>query len=105
MNLPDFSRRRWKKETTHFVTVDQVFKPQVKVRALHSLSGWADRDRKVKWEIAKGSIGCLDEDTAREFQAKGFIEILEGSVKPVSEAEAAEFLSQIKQVGLGVPNG
>lgn len=88
-----------------FVPVEQVFKPQVKVRATRDMSGWADRGKRVKWSIPQGRIGCLDEDKAREFQAKGFVEILEGEIRPVSEAEREEFLSQVHVIGLGGSSG
>jgi hypothetical protein len=96
-------------EPIRFVPVEQVFKPQVKVRATRDLSGWVDRGKKsgrrVKWEIPHGRIGCLDEDKAREFMAKGFVEIIDGTIKPVSEGEAEEFLSTVTTISLGDPNG
>ena len=100
-NTPNFDRRRWRAKPVTFVPVSRAFKAQVKVRATRDLSGWADRDKKVKWEIGKGSIGCMDHDHAREFAAKGFVEIVEGEVKPVSEAEMEEFLSQVTVIGVG----
>lgn len=96
-------------EPVRFVTVEQVFQPQVKVMATRDLSGWADRGdksgKRVKWHIGIGRVGHLDADVAREFNAKGFVEILEGEVKPVSEAEMAEFLSQVTTISVGGPNG
>ena len=84
-----------------FVPVEQVFKPQVKVRATRDMSGWADREKRIKWHIPIGRIGCLDADVAREFHAKGFVQIIEGEVEPVSEDEKAELLSQVSTIGLG----
>jgi len=103
MNL--FARRRRRLEQVRFVPVERAFKPQVKVRATRDLSGWANEDRRIKWHIGAGKIGCMDADAAREFQVKGFVEIIEGDVKPVSEDEAAEFLSQVTVIGLGGSSG
>jgi len=88
-----------------FVTVEEVFAPQIKVRATRDLNGWADRKQSVKWHLPKGQIGCLDEPTAREFQIKGYIEIIDGAVRPVSEDEAAEILSTVTVIGLGGSGG
>jgi len=92
-------RRKELKPVT-FVAVERAFKPQIKVRATRDLSGWVNRDRRVKWSIPTGRIGMLDEDRAREFQVKGYVEILDGTVKPVSEDEAAEMLSTVTMIGL-----
>lgn len=90
-----------------FVPIEQAFKPQVKVQAVRDLSGWVggDKRNRVKWEIGKGRIGCIDADKAREFAAKGFVRILEGKVEPVSEDELAELLSQVTIIGPGASNG
>jgi hypothetical protein len=88
-----------------FVPVERVFKPQVKVRATRDLSGWANREKGVKWHIRHGRIGCMDADKAREFAAKGFVEILEGDIKPVSPAEQEEFLAQVTTISVGGPGG
>jgi hypothetical protein len=95
-------RQRHELEPVRFVAVERAFKPQVKVRATRDLSGWANRERRVKWSIGKGRVGCLDEDVAREFLAKGYVEIIEGgeSIKPVSADEAAEILSTVTTIGL-----
>ena len=85
-----------------FVPVEQVFKPQVRVRATRDLNGWADRHKRVKWHIPSGRVGCLDADKAREFQIKGYVEILDGEVKPASEGEIAEVMSTVTIIGLGV---
>ena len=92
-------------EPVKFVPVERAFKPQVKVRALHDLNGWVDRRRRIKWHIGTGQIGCIDEDKAREWMAKGYAELIEGTVKPVSEDEAAEFLSTMTRIGIGGNNG
>lgn len=99
-NLPNFERRRRKLDPVRFVPVAQVFKPQIKVRALKDINGYAARDRKIKYQIGHGRVGYLDDDTAREWQVKGYIEILEGTVRPVSEDEAAEILSTVTTIAL-----
>ena len=86
-----------------FVPVERAFKPQVKIRATHDLNGWVDRRRNIKWHIAGGTIGYVDEETARQWMAKGYAELIEGNVRPVSEDEAAEFLAQVTRIG--VPRG
>jgi hypothetical protein len=101
VNLPNFTRRRRKLEAVTFTPVRKVFKPQVKVRAKLDLSGWADRDRRVRWTIPTGRIGCIDADKAREFQVKGYVDILDGTVKPVSEDEAIEFLREVTTIQVG----
>ena len=100
-------RRRRQRELTpvRFVPIERVFQPQIKVRALKDISGWANRERRVKWSIGAGRIGCLDADKAREFQTKGYVKIVEGSVEPVSEDEAAEMLAQVTTIGLGGTGG
>ena len=95
------SRRGPAPEVIRFVPVEHVFQAQVKVRATRDLNGWADRAKGVKWHIPQGRIGCLDRDKAREFQAKGYVEILEGEVAPVSEDELAEFKSTVHTISLG----
>lgn len=105
IHLPNSSRRRARLEPVTFVPVSRAFKAQVKVRATRDLSGWASRDKRVKWHIGHGRVGCMDEDKAREFAVKGFVEILDGEVKPVSEQEAAEFLSHVTVIGPGAGNG
>jgi len=104
--LPNFNRRRRKLEPVTFVPVERAFKAQVKVRATRDISGWADRERRVKWTIPAGRVGCLDADKAREFEIKRYVEIIEGEVRPVSEDEAAEILSTVTTIDLqGVANG
>lgn len=98
-------KRIAKPEVIKFVPVERVFKPQVKVRATRDLNGWANRERGVKWNIPAGRIGCVDEDKAREWVAKGFVELVEGDIRPISEDEAADFLSQVTTISVGVPNG
>lgn len=95
-------RARRNLDPVQFVPVEKVFKPQVRVRALNDLNGWADRKKRVKWHIGAGRIGCLDEDKAREFAIKGYVEILDGTVKPASDDEIAEVMSTVTTISLGV---
>lgn len=105
MNLPSFSRRREKERPIKFVTPAEAFQPQVEVIAKKDLSGWVDRRRRVKWHIGAGSRGFMDEPSAREFQAKGFVEVIAGEVRPVSPGELEEFLSQVTTINLGGRSG
>ena len=95
-------RRRRPLEPITFVPHTHAFKPQIKVRATRDLNGWADRDRRKKWHIGKGSIGCIDEDKAREWHTKGYVEILDGTIRPVSEDEAAEMLSTVTTLNMNL---
>ena len=97
--------RRKTFEVVRFVPVEKVFQPQVQVRALHDLNGWADREGGVKWHIPAGRLGMLDADTAREFQVKGYVEIIAGDITPVSENEKAEMLSTKTVISMGEKNG
>jgi hypothetical protein len=88
-----------------FVTVERAFKHEVKVRAKQDLSGWVDRKRRVKWFIPAGRIGYMDHDKAREFSIKGFVDVIEGTIKPASEQEIAEMQAQITVLQAGQPRG
>ena len=102
------ARRRREREgrpPVKFVTVEEAFEPMIRVRALLDISGWVNRERGIKWSISKNEIGMLSQDAAREFSIKGYVEILDGTVKPVSEDEAAEMLSTVTTVSLGGSNG
>lgn len=101
MNVPNFGKRRRALQPVTFVPVEQAFKPQIKVRATRDLNGWVDRDRKVKFHIGAGRIGFMDADTAREFKAKGYVEIVEGQVAPVSQWELDDLLATKTTISLG----
>jgi hypothetical protein len=102
MYLPNFVRRRRKQlEPIKFVPMSRAFEPQIRVRAIRDLNGWASEDRRVKWSIGKNQIGFLNESKAREFQVKGYVEIITGEIKPVSEDEAAEMLSTVTTISMG----
>ena len=95
------------RQPVKIVRSSEAFQPQVKVRATRDLNGWVDRGgrsgRPVKWAIPQGRLGFLDADRAREFAAKGYVEIIEGKIKPVSPSELEEYRSQMTTIG--VPNG
>jgi hypothetical protein len=101
--LPSYFNRRRRKqlEPIQFVPVSKAFDPQIKVRALRDLNGWVNEDRRVKWSIGRNQIGFLNESKAREFEVKGYIEIITGKVIPVSEDEAAEMLSTVTTISMG----
>lgn len=88
-----------------FVPVERAFKPQIKVQALLDVNGWVSRERGIKFQIGKGRIGFVDADIARVWQAKGYAEILDGEVKPVSADELAELTSKDAKITLGELNG
>jgi hypothetical protein len=98
---PNFARARERLIPVKFEPVSKAFKRQVKVVANRDISGWINRGRRQKWFIPAHKPVWISEDKAREFQAKGYLEIIEGKVKPVSPDEAAEFLSQVTSIGMG----
>jgi hypothetical protein len=100
--LPNFQRRREKLEPITFVPVSKAFEPQIRVQALRDINGWVDKRERKKWHIGRHQVGMLNEKTAREFEVKGYVRILEGDVKPVSEDEAAEMLSTVTTITMGV---
>lgn len=100
-NTPNFDARREKLRPVKFVPAEQVFKPQVKVQATRDINGWADRKKKVKWAIPAGSVCYIDSDKAREFQIKGYVRILDGTVEAASDDEVAEILSTVTTLNLG----
>jgi hypothetical protein len=101
MNIPNFNRRRRRLEPVTFVPVEQAFKPQVEVVALTDLNGWVNRDQKVKFHIGKGRHGCIDVDLAREWKAKGYVQVVNGEVPEVSQDELDELLSTKTTITLG----
>lgn len=101
MLLPNFRRRRQKLEPVTFVPVSKVFKAQVTVQAKLDLNGWANVEKRLKWSVGKGELFYMDEDKAREFAVKGFVRVIEGDVKPVSDDEAAEIKSTSTTITLG----
>jgi hypothetical protein len=92
-----------------FVTVERVFPHEIKVRARSDVSGWVDRGKKsgkpVKWSIGAGRVAYLDHKTAREFIAKGFVDLVEGEITPLSEQELAELRAEVTRVSLEAPRG
>lgn len=100
-------RKQKAKEVTPvtFAPINHVFKPQIQVRALRDIAGWADYATKTRYSMKAYTLYYISEDKAREFEAKGYVEITKGKVKPVSDAEREQFLSEITNIGLGGQNG
>jgi len=88
-----------------FVPVRKVFKPMVEIRLLMDISGWADKDKRVKWHMAAGSTEIIDEDKAREFVTKGYAKYTSAPKKPISEDERAEALATVTRLTPGGENG
>ena len=92
-----------------FVPMTHAFEPQVEVQATRDISGWVDRGRrsgkKIKWNVRDGDIGYLDIQTARQFEAKGYVRITGGKelIKNMSDDERAEIMSEVTTIGM--PNG
>ena len=99
-------RKKKNIDPVEFVPIQEVFKPQVEVRATRDINGWVDRGKssgkKIKWSIKSGDIGYLDIDTARQFEVKGYVEITHGKdlIPPVSDDERAEILSTMTVIGV-----
>jgi len=75
------------------------WQPQVKVKFTRTVTGWLDRDARVKWEFHAGSEHYVDEEHAVEFIVKGYAT---GELpRPVSEDERAELRSVMTTIGLG----
>jgi hypothetical protein len=90
--MPKSSKKRSFEPIT-FVPVEHVFAPMVEIVLLRDISGWADRDRRKKWEMAAHSRHIIDEDKARDFVAKGYAKFIDpryAKRKPLSEDEIAE---------------
>jgi hypothetical protein len=88
-----------------FAPIRKVFKPQIQVRTLKDISGWVDREKKIKYHLGAGKFYYLDEETAREFAVKRYVEIHNGTVRPVSPQERAEILSTVTTIGMGANHG
>lgn len=100
-NHPNFEARRQKLKPITFVPAEQVFKPVVKVQATRDINGWVNKKTRVKWSIPANSVAYIDAATAREFQIKGYVRILDGTVEPASDDEVAEIMSTVTTLNLG----
>lgn len=98
---PRPQKKRREFDVVKFVPVERAFKPQIKVKALLDITGWLDRDKGIKFRIGMGRVGFVDADSARIWQAKGYITILEGEVEPVSEDELYELSKDDAKISLG----
>lgn len=100
-NHPNFVKKREKLIQVEFVPVKNVFKAMVQVRAMRDVSGWVDVRKRTKWAMKKDCLYMLDEDKAREFITKGYVEHVQGDYKPVSEMERDEMLSTVTNLYTG----
>jgi hypothetical protein len=75
------------------------WQPQVEVTFVCDISGWLDRDTRVKWHFGAGTKHMVDEQHAVEFIVKGYAT---GTLpRLVSDDEKAEIRSVVTTVGLG----
>lgn len=80
-----------------FAAVD--WQPQVQVTFTKDVTGWLNRDRRIKWHFAAGSTHMVDEQHAVEFITKGYAT---GQLpRKVSDDEKAEIRSVMTTIGLG----
>ena len=93
-------QRRQRREALKPVRFEPVnWQPQVKVRFTRTVTGWLDRDRRIKWEFHAGTEHYIDEAHAVEFIVKGYAT---GELpRPVSADERAEIRSNMTTIGLG----
>lgn len=80
-----------------FAAVD--WQPQVEVTFTRDVTGWLDRDRRVKWHFAAGNTAMVDEQHAVEFIVKGYATGI--LPRKVSDDERAEVRSVMTTIGLG----
>lgn len=75
------------------------WQPQVQVKFTRTVTGWLDRDKRVKWEFHAGTTHMIDEQHAVEFIVKGYAT---GELpRAVSDDEKAELRSNMTTIGLG----
>lgn len=92
-------RRRQHRELNPVQFAPVNWQPQVQVRFTQDVTGWLDRDRRVKWQFAAGSTHMVDEQHAVEFITKGYAT---GTLpRTVSDDERAEIRSVMTVIGLG----
>ena len=103
--LARIRNQRQRMRRTEFLTPEQAFTPQVEVFPTRDITGWLDKPSKKKFHLKMGHSYCVDEKLAREWSVKGYVQIGRGEVRAVSEDEAAEILSSVTTVNMGVPNG
>lgn len=82
------------------VTLSSVnWQPQVAVKFTRDITGWLDRDKRVRWQFAAGSTHMVDEQHAVEFITKGYAT---GKLpRHVSADERAEIRSVMTTIGTG----
>jgi len=95
------ARKRKDLHVVKFVPVSKVFKPMVEIRFLVDISGWVDRDKRIKWSAAANTVEIIDEDKAREFVAKGYAEFVKRPKQPISQDEQDEHLATVTQLTPG----
>lgn len=93
-------QRQQRKEALKPITFEPVnWSPQVEVTFTQDVSGWLDRDSRVKWEFRAGQTAYVDEKHAVEFIVKGYAT---GSLpREVSSDERAEIRSVMTRIGMG----
>ena len=97
--------QRHRLRPAEFLTPEKSFQPQVEVFPTRDITGWLDKASKKKFHLKMGHSYCVDEKLAREWSIKGYVQIGRGEIRAVSEDEAAEILSTVTTVNMGVPNG
>jgi hypothetical protein len=97
MRLPNFNRRRQRLEPVRFEPA--TFTPQVRITMTRDVTGWTNRERRIKYHLRHGRSYMVDGDTAVDFITKGYAT---GELpRSVSDDERAELRSQNRTIGLG----
>ena len=93
-------QRQQRKEALKPITFEAVnWSPQVEVTFTQDVTGWLDRDNRVKWEFQAGQTAYVDEEHAVEFIVKGYAT---GQLpREVSDDEKAELRSVMTTIGMG----
>jgi len=88
-----FAKRRTKyKPPLRVAKPGEIWEPQAKIIMTRDVTGYANRDQNVKYELKAGEVYFVSVDVAAEFITKGYAA---GELpRPVSDDEAAEWRAQ-----------
>lgn len=91
-----------------FIPVTKAFKPMVEVVFLADVSGWVNRDRRIKFHAGAGSTHAIDEDNALDWVAKGYCAYKDPrqyKKSGLTESVIAERKASVHQISLSQPGG
>lgn len=86
-----------------FAAVSDAFKPEVTIRFKKDVSGWVNRDRKIRFHFNAGRTYMVDRETAVQMIVKGYAT---GELpRQVSDDERADIRSAMSTISLGGDDG